>query len=782
MKLSNWEWIGGAVRTALAGAWWCAAAAAQGGEGAIGFHVPGGPLDTVLLEIARQAHLVLSFDDTLTAGLQADPLEGPMTVRDAFAKALVGTSLELAGTTDGTWTLRRSDVPSAPSRAPPPEIRETTTLLPPIRVRAQTDDDGFAVARSSATARLDLPLTETPQSVGVVNQAVLANQQAESVADAIGNVSGATPVYDAGNANYGIGIRGYTAQAPLVDGIVVESADYPPLAGVERVEVVKGPATALVGGSPNGGIVNLVTKRPRFDRHATVQTTLSSASRRESTVDLSGASNDGRLGYRIVVNGAQNGRSYGGYDGQRSFLVAPSVRYRDAETDVTVRVEQYRQRLPALPYTVGGDEGKPLPHTSLMAAGALDDHVSSDSLRVALNAERALGDGWKARMRATWLKYRTVTHWYVPAALLDSAGDVMLDGLHTDRIWHESVGAAELLRTFNVGGVSGTMLAGVEHWRMSSTYDVGQDMFVGQNLHSPRLLPSIATGPLTRVSDFTMRQLSGYAQLEMLFADRVRVLASLRHTNALLDKSLGAPLQRNSVWSPNVAASYMVTPSVTVYANWMHGFRPSLGTITFDGARLAENRTEQIEAGIKLGLLDGSLVATAAVYRLRDGGRIIGDPAHPGFYARVPGQRGRGVEFDLTGRMLPGLNVIASLTVSGSDTAVDTSGALMHAPAAPARAGSLWMTYALQAPAWRGWGIGGGVFARSQRATGAPGYTVPGDARVDATVFYQAPKWAVQLGVKNMFDRRIYGTGVYPNFIPVLPGRTFVLTTTLAMR
>ena len=53
-----------------------------------------------------------------------------------------------------------------------------------------------------------------------------------------------------------------------------------------------------------------------------------------------------------------------------------------------------------------------------------------------------------------------------------------------------------------------------------------------------------------------------------------------------------------------------------------------------------------------------------------------------------------------------------------------------------------------------------------------------GRARVDTTVFYRAKHWSAQLGVKNVFDRRLYGASMHAIYIPVLPGRTFVLTTT----
>jgi iron complex outermembrane receptor protein len=74
--------------------------------------------------------------------------------------------------------------------------------------------------------------------------------------------------------------------------------------------------------------------------------------------------------------------------------------------------------------------------------------------------------------------------------------------------------------------------------------------------------------------------------------------------------------------------------------------------------------------------------------------------------------------------------------------------------------------------------VGGGIFCHSREPTDMPGYTLPGDARVDATIFYRAEHWSAQLGMRNVFDRRLYGASMHAIAIPVLPGRTVTLTTT----
>lgn len=756
---------------------WCSTIVpcAWAGEASpIEFHVQSGPLDKVLLQIAKQGHLVLSFNAALTHGLVAHPVDGTMTAKEALADALTGSRLELIDVAGGTLTLRRSDTDEPGAESSPAHV------LPKIDVLARPDDgkgaeNGFVVARSSTATRTDMALSDVPQSVGAVSQDVMTSQQATTVADALGNVSGVTPSFGFNNANYDVRVRGFETTTLMVDGMLYESQAYPPLEGVERVEVIKGPVTLIAGGVPAGGIVNLVTKKPEFETQRTLTTQIDSIGERKASVDLDGTFGDGsRLGYRFIAGGELDRHNYGGYDGRRELYLAPSLRYRDSTTDITLGVEHYVNRLPILPYTVGGSDGEPLSGTPLTPVSAPSDHVFNKSTEVHLLAEHAFGDGWSVRARARLLRYETETWWNVPLAAFDDAGDVGLDAINSRTVQHEGTAAVELVRKFKVGGVSGTLLAGVDFWRFGYADDQAPDNLSTQNLYTPQPLATVPGGPLAPLASYDARQWSTYVQAQLAFGTRLHVLASLRRTNVLLSDSINQFDQHDGAWTPNLGVSYRLTSFATLYANWLHGFDQSLDEVTVSGAPLPPIRSEQIETGVKLNLLDDKLFATAAVYRVRDNLAIGDDPVNPFFAVAVPGQRSQGFEFDLQGQALPGWNMIGTLTVASSSTGVDSG----LVPAVPPRSASFWTTYAFSHDPAHGWGIGGGIFAHSRQPTDLSGFWVPGDARVDATVFYRAKHWSAQLGVRNVFDRRLYGASTHAIYIPVLPGRTVTLTTT----
>lgn len=741
----------------------------------IEFHVAAGQLDKVLLQIAKLGHVVLSFNASLTRGLSAPPIDGTMTAKEALANALAGSHLELIEMAGGTLTLRRAETAGEPGAE-----SATDHVLPNIDVRARADDDdatrhSFVVERSSTATRTDMALSDVPQSVGAVSQEVIATQQAATVADALANVSGATPFYGFNSSDYDVKVRGFQTTSLLADGMLYEAMAYPPLEGIERVEVVKGPVTLIAGGVPAGGIVNLITKKPEFKTQRTLATQIDSNGQRRASVDLAGTFGDAsHLGYRFVAAGELDNRNYGGYDGKREFYLAPSLRYRDSATDITLGVEHYRNRLPILPYTVGGPDGNPLPDTPLTPVSAPSDYISNEITEVHLLTEHSFGDGWSVRARARLLRYETDTFWDLPLAVFDSAGDVGLDAIHARTVQHEATVASELVRKFKLGGVSGTLLAGLDFWRFGYANDQAPDNFSLQNLYTPQPLQTVPGGPLMPFSSYDSRQWSTYVQAQLAFGSRLRVLASLRHTNVLFSDQLNQFSQHNNAWTPNLGVSYRLTSSATLYSNWLHGFDQSLGNQTSSGTGLPPMRSEQIETGVKFDLLDDKLYATAAVYRVRNDFSIGVDPANPLYASQAPGQHSRGFEFDVQGEALPGWNVIGTLTVASANADSGDTGS----PGIPARSASLWSTYAFSHDPSRGWSVGGGIFCHSREPTDMPGYTLPGDARVDATIFYRAKHWSAQLGMRNVFDRRLYGASMHAIAVPVLPGRSVTLTTT----
>jgi len=140
------------------------------------------------------------------------------------------------------------------------------------------------------------------------------------------------------------------------------------------------------------------------------------------------------------------------------------------------------------------------------------------------------------------------------------------------------------------------------------------------------------------------------------------------------------------------------------------------------------------------------------------------------------------VEIELTGRIAPGMDITTSYTnalISNHD-GTNHDGTLPTG--APRQRFSLWTSYRFQSPALQGWGVAGGVLARS-RSVGlttddSTYFNIPGQASVDANVSYRVQNWSVTLGVKNLFSRNLLSDNFDETFVPLHNRRSFLLTGT----
>ncbi|MHC5747848.1 MAG: TonB-dependent receptor plug domain-containing protein, partial [Nostoc sp.] len=210
--------------------------------------------------------------------------------------------------------------PAATAMQPPqqPEGEQPTSETPQEEPAAQQDEpiellvtgeqDGYRVRDSSTGTRTDTPLRDIPQSIQVIPQEVLRDQQATRVEDALKNVPGVTQLGGIYGSQSNFTIRGFRADSGniLRDGLfdgtasVTGQAVSSELFNIERVEVLKGPASVLYGSASPGGTINLVTKKPLRDPFYRVDATIGNYAFYSGGVDLSGPLNDSKSAlYRL---------------------------------------------------------------------------------------------------------------------------------------------------------------------------------------------------------------------------------------------------------------------------------------------------------------------------------------------------------------------------------------------------------------------------------------------------------------------------------------------------
>ncbi|MGZ5059574.1 MAG: TonB-dependent siderophore receptor, partial [Methylobacter sp.] len=232
--------------------------------------LPSGDLASALNSFAEKTGVELSYPASLVAGSKVKQLKGSYSVQEGLNELLRGTGLTYRLTGDNSVTLQKVAV------AEPP-LSSTPTMKPmTVSSKRNTESQGYSVSNASTGTKTDTPLFDTPISVQVVPKAVIDDQQAIGLENTLKNVSGVAKNWGFGaDGNENIYIRGFAngvnSQGNIYrDGVLTPNTPIS-LANAERVEVLKGPSAMLYGRAQPGGLVNIVTKRPKTDAYYSLQ-------------------------------------------------------------------------------------------------------------------------------------------------------------------------------------------------------------------------------------------------------------------------------------------------------------------------------------------------------------------------------------------------------------------------------------------------------------------------------------------------------------------------------
>ena len=310
----------------------------------IRFDLPAGELETSLHSLARQAGITLSFDPALVQGRQSAALSGTRGVHEGLAALLAPHQLQATRTAEGGWAVHRARPGAAAEHA-----------LPTVNVLADAEHEsawgavpGYGPRRSASAMKMDVPLLETPQQVSIIGEAQIRDQAISSVAEAVRYSAGVRPM-DYGITDDDVAVRGFylTGTGLYRDGMrMVHNGFMTNLEpyGLERLEVVHGPASVLYGQSAPGGLINAVTKRPRAGMQREVGVEFGSHDRRQLTADIGGAINEqGTALARLTVLKRESGTQWNGLRADRSYI-APSFTLLGERTSLTV-LAQYQDCL-----------------------------------------------------------------------------------------------------------------------------------------------------------------------------------------------------------------------------------------------------------------------------------------------------------------------------------------------------------------------------------------------------------------------------------------------------
>jgi iron complex outermembrane receptor protein len=702
------------------------------------------------------------------------------------------------------FAVASTETATKPSDTPPVEEKPVTEKPQekpddPIElVVTGEQDEGYRVPNTSVGTRTDTPLRDIPQTIQVVPQQVLRDQNVTRLEEALRNVTGVTPSSPTISRFSGFTIRGFRVGSSsgnfLRDGLRDPfGEDVGDLSNIERIEVLRGPASVLFGlGSP-GGTINLVTKQPLRDPFYAIDATIGNYDFYQGAIDLSGPLNDSRtVLYRLNAAYLDRG-SFVDFADNRRFFISPVVSLALGERtrlilegDYTNSSTDFVFGLPAVGTVLPNPNGR-IPRNRL--TGEPDDSASNQTVgKVGYRLEHRFSENWSLQnaFRASFLRNESGDRIFIPTSL--APDNRTLNGIFSAS--ESSVDAynatLDIIGKFSTGSIYHQLVLGIDLSRRDNFENRGRsasarplDLFnpvYGQTL-PPLTLDFDASALTDSLGIYVQDQITLTENLKLLLGGRFDLFEQTDR-DFLADTETS---QSGDAFSPRVGIVYQPIQPISLYASYSRSFAPAIGT-AFDGSVFQPERGTQYEVGVKADLND-RLSATLAFYNLTRSNVLTADNTPgvpPGFSIQTGEQRSRGVELTLQGEILPGWNIIAGYAYTDAQITQDNTLVVGNRlNNVPENSFNLWTSYEIQQGALRGLGFGAGLFYVGERQ-GDLGNTfqLPSYLRTDAAIFYKRDRFRAALNFRNLFDVDYFETSF--SRLRVFPGEPFTVQGTIS--
>ena len=630
-----------------------------------------------------------------------------------------------------------------------------------VTVREQA---GYAVENASTGTKMDLPLMQTPVSIQVISRQVLDDQQIVNLTDAVVNVSGVAPTNDSFGTSDSFSVRGYDGAALIFqDGARMDQysdSGFPQdMANVEKVEVMKGPASVLYGQGEPGGLVNVVTKKPQAGSFATLAQQFGPHNYFRSTADGNLPLIGEQLMSRFVFDwtDAQSFRKFGF---MKELAIYPSLAWNlKKRAELVLRTSYQRGGLlldPGIPFLSpqSGTSGSRI----IAVSGPAKLPLSSNFIDIGSND----GTGWQYDIRPELTvhlgkdtDFRVSYKYFYTSADPNPPisetyfGDASIPGTpegslgrfgFTETYFHHRTNQviADVPVQFKVAGIPNKLLLGFDFSKDYGAYDYNGACPQSINIYAPIYDQPIDYSPNCWLYGYGWNTL-GYLAEGAYFQDFAElphhffVMGGVRMNWAegFEDYFFPDPSQdfktdvHDRPTNPRAGLLWQPVSKVSLYGNYSSNYGDSGPAVTIGVAGqkfLPPQSADQVEFGIKTEWLDRKLTASAAVYRIIKHNVPAPDPKNPLITIAIGTARTEGVEFDIAGQVTRDLRVIASFSnlqdlITRDTNSLETSGYPnqqgLPFSGIPRVTGGVWATWEPHGGSFRGLTLGGGVNGHS---------------------------------------------------------------------
>ncbi|AEG50418.1 TonB-dependent siderophore receptor [Sphingobium chlorophenolicum L-1] len=621
--------------------------------------------------------------------------------------------------------------------------------------------------------KIDAPLRDIPQTIDVIPDQVIRDQRALSMQDAVRNVAGIGMATGDGQRDQFV-IRGNIAYGDLfIDGVRDDALYFRDLSNIERIEILKGPASVLYGRGSSGGLINRVSKKPGTEGGEIV-VSYGSWEDKRGEIDLGHVFTGNDVAVRLT-GAIERSDSYRDQGFLRREAIAPSVLFAPSDrTRILLQADYLRDRrvtdngIPAF-------QGRPVDVRASTYYGAANaravDFSQSEVWSTTATLDHEFSDTLKLHNALRYYDYTLDRQNTIPNVVNEAARTVTLNRQSTDRAEHGWFNQLELSGRFSTGPLEHKLLLGFETGRQSK-YELRIDRanIATVDLFDPVLpvLPLEVAGTPGTHRTGVYKTLGFYAQDMISLGEYWKALAGLRYDRfrqEVHQRIAGQPdlARTDTFWSPRIGLVWQPTPAQSYYISWNKSYQPSGETfaLSTSSADIAPEKTINREIGAKFDLFDGKLSTTISAFDLKRSDIKATDPV---LLRVVPVgvQRTRGIEISAQLELSQGWQAIASYAYLDAriirspalDSGVPIQG--NRPTLTPVNSASLWLMRSFGDR----FGLGGGVnYVGDRQANLANSVVLPEYITADAMAWARLGKLKAQLNIRNIFDRDYFVSG-----------------------
>ncbi|MDB5489419.1 MAG: outer rane receptor, TonB-dependent [Reyranella sp.] len=736
-----------------------------------------------------------------------------MAKRVPVKTALVGLLVAPAAMAQTESAQTPATAPATPAdQNQPANPTGAPATMQTVTVTGSRPSEDFQTTRTSINRLGAANLMDVPQSVVVINRALMQSQGVTSLVDAVRNAPGVTiGSAEGGNIGTNININGFSARTDIyLDGMRDRGQYYRDVFALEQVEVLMGPSSMLFGRGSTGGVINQVTKKP-FLKQATelsAQATTNGLVRTTADVNTPfGENNAARVSAMFQVGKASTVDQTNVLD----FGFAPTVKLGiGTPTEITLgailqhRKDQVNYGAPNLngyilnaPRNTAWGYDSDYTQQDVIALQSLIEHKFSPNLNLRNQTEfvwvntdvRETSGGFVGTLGAN---NGFVVAQPGPNGIPYSAaplGNLWVRQLSRDRNINDITveNQSEVLAKFDTGTVGHTLLMGIdlnyESYTNKGTSRTGTCNGIALPAGSVGCTPAgVTVGGNTpgNVAILPGNYASSQAFGAGFYAnDTIQVIPELKVVGGLrwdyYTAQIGNSINRVNTAGNTAAAFYQQTdtftsvrggvifeptPAQSYYVSYSTSFNPSLEqlTSTTGTSTLPPETNRGMEAGVKYELLGANLSVNGAIFQIDKNNARTSNP--DGTFTPTGNVTVQGYRVGFAGRITPEwqvfggyayLNAIITQGLNFQSGIGNTTGKVPLNT--PNDSGNIWTTYTIKET----YELGGGVFYVGQRyANNTNTVVVPAYARIDLTAAYKQPTYDVRLNIINLLDTKYY--------------------------